>query len=133
MGRPLSLGRAEAVSNEGRGEAKLKPFQGGVARRVLGPASQGRARGRPGDWEALSRVARVFLLCCSCAPLVLRWHPPPYHGGPTALLCPLDSAGLVVIQRKSHFPMNALPTAVPLRCQSMGVATLTGLEPVPPP
>ena len=81
----------------------------------------------------LSCVARVFLLCCSCAPLALRWHFPPNQNGLTPLPYGLDSPGLPAIQRKSHFSKDACPAAFHRRCQCTEVATLTGLEPVPPP
>ena len=72
---------------------------------------------RPGDWEALSCVPLVLLLCSSCAPLVLRWGSPSRRGGSTEPLLCLDRTGSAVIQTGLHFHVNLLAHAVPRLCQ----------------
>lgn len=68
--------------------------------------SQSQARSMGGILLCSSCVPLVLLLCCSCSPLVL---PPALRrprGDSTALLPVFDSAGLSVIQKKSHIAMN---------------------------
>jgi hypothetical protein len=75
------------------------------------------AIGKPEDREVLSIIPLLFLYCSSIVPLLvllfstyspvaLRWRPPGRHGVATDPVVPLDSAGLVVIQMKPHFPIK---------------------------
>ena len=65
---------------------------------------QAQAKCKPRDWDVVSCVPLVLLLCSSCAPLVL---PPGFRrpcGVSTAALPGLDRDGLAVIQLKSQSP-----------------------------
>src|ERR1019366_7641490 len=47
------------------------------------PTSHLQAALKPGDWDVLSCVPLVFLLCCSCSPLVLPSFSRRAFGGAT--------------------------------------------------
>src|ERR1017187_3854004 len=59
-----------------------------------------------------SCVALVSLLCCSCFPLVLRWCPPPHHGRSVEPQVGIDCLGRLVIHMQSDLSINPLRSAV---------------------
>jgi hypothetical protein len=79
--------------------------------------SRPQARNKTSAGQAIGKRSLVFLLCCSCAPLVLRWGSPSRRGGSTEPLLCLDRTGSAVIQTGLHFHVNLLAHAVPRLCQ----------------
>jgi hypothetical protein len=88
-----------------------------------------KARCKPGAGHQLVRnlgvallcsscVALVLLLCCFCFPLVLRWWPPPHHGGSVEPQVGIDCLGRLVIHMQSDFSINPLRSAVLLPSRS---------------
>jgi hypothetical protein len=68
---------------------------------------------KPPTSQEHGRCSLVLLSCCSCAPLVLRWCPPPRRGGSTEPVLGLDSVGSPDIQTRSASPRNPLSDAPP--------------------
>jgi hypothetical protein len=74
--------------------------------------SQVQAKCRPPASQEIGSCSLVFLLCCSCFPLVLRWCPPPHHGGSVEPQVHIDCHGRLVIHMQSDFSINPLRSAV---------------------
>jgi hypothetical protein len=98
---------------ESHPQATSKPLASHVLGRGLRPTSQVHARYMRHTSHPQARSMGGALLCSSCAPLVLRWCPPPRRGGSTEPVLGLDSVGSPDIQTRSASPRNPLSDAPP--------------------
>ena len=93
-------------------KATPRRMQNAECRMQKAAQSQVQAKCRPPASQEIGSCSLVFLLCCSCFPLVLWWCPPPHHGGSVEPQVHIDCHGRLVIHMQSDFSINPLRSAV---------------------